>query len=162
MRFCDSERIRDIELKVWEGNQYLPSIEADFFDVGHLKYNTDLDAFIVEDVEYLIDQALDWKYGEGDFKDYFSEDERTDNISFCNKAVVVDGKYTKRTWKIVCTWDEFNAIPKCVRDKVIQYWNPEADYDSEECWEDIPNADVDLVKAMHMYDWLKKNTCLES
>ena len=38
-----------------------------FFEAGGLEYDKDKDAYIVEDVDYCIDYAMDWKNGTGDF-----------------------------------------------------------------------------------------------
>ena len=43
--------------------------QDEFFNVGSLSYNEDSDAYEVEDVDYLIDQANDYISGRGDFSD---------------------------------------------------------------------------------------------
>lgn len=43
--------------------------QDEFFNVGSLSYNEDSDAYEVEDVDYLIDQANDYISGCGDFSD---------------------------------------------------------------------------------------------
>ena len=43
--------------------------QDEFFNVGSLSYNEDSDAYKVEDVDYLIDQANDYISGCGDFSD---------------------------------------------------------------------------------------------
>lgn len=45
------------------------SWERDFFEVGGLLLDADADAYIVEDVDYLIDQVEDYMEGRGDFAD---------------------------------------------------------------------------------------------
>lgn len=42
---------------------------ADFYDVGSLPYHEELGAYVVDDVNYLIEQAEDWLNQRGDFKD---------------------------------------------------------------------------------------------
>ena len=39
------------------------AFEADFFEVGNLNYNAGLDAYKVDDVEYLADYARDYANG---------------------------------------------------------------------------------------------------
>ena len=39
----------------------------DFFEVGNLEYDEGKDAHVVSDVDYCIEQAIDWKNGVGDF-----------------------------------------------------------------------------------------------
>ena len=41
--------------------------EHDFFQVGSLSYDEEKEAYIVDDVDYLIDQAKDYIAGTGDF-----------------------------------------------------------------------------------------------
>lgn len=65
-RFTDGTKTIELEMRVWNGFDYDPAFEDEFFDVGGLEYDANEDAYIVEDVEYLIEQAMDWKYGRGD------------------------------------------------------------------------------------------------
>ena len=49
--------------------------EDEFFEVGQLHYNMELDAFKVEDVDYLIDQAVTYANGTNtDFEYQYDED----------------------------------------------------------------------------------------
>lgn len=41
----------------------------DFYEVGSLPYNEEIGAYVVDDVEYLIEQANDWLNQRGDFRD---------------------------------------------------------------------------------------------
>lgn len=59
-KFYDDSKIASIEMTDAETGA---SFEADFFEVGGLKYNMDLDAYKVDDVEYLIDYATDYANG---------------------------------------------------------------------------------------------------
>lgn len=65
-------RIVEITMQTWDGRQYSPDWSNDFFSVGNLKYNDDLDAYEVEDVDDAIDAANDWRNKIGDF--YGEED----------------------------------------------------------------------------------------
>ena len=42
---------------------------CDFYEVGSLPYNEEIGAYVVDDVEYLIEQAEDWLNQRGDFRD---------------------------------------------------------------------------------------------
>ena len=42
---------------------------CDFYEVGSLPYDDEIGAYIVNDVEYLIEQAEDWLNQRGDFRD---------------------------------------------------------------------------------------------
>lgn len=59
-RFYDDSRILSIEML---DNSTGAAFEADFFEVGNLNYNADLDAYKVDDVEYLADYAKDYANG---------------------------------------------------------------------------------------------------
>ena len=74
-KLTDGKRTVGIMMNTWAGTQYTEDWSSDFFQVGGLKYNEGLEAYIVDDVEYCIDQAMDWKDSEGDF----SEDEPNEN-----------------------------------------------------------------------------------
>lgn len=70
-RYTDGERTVEIIMHVWNGNGYDPSWEQDFFDNGLLPYDEGKGVFTVKDVSYLIDQAMDWKNGVGDYVDEY-------------------------------------------------------------------------------------------
>lgn len=59
-KFYDDRKIASIEMT---DTQTGTSFEADFFAVGGLKHNMDLDAYKVDDIEYLIDYATDYANG---------------------------------------------------------------------------------------------------
>ena len=97
-RLVSGNRMVAIEMQTWDGRQYTPDWSNDFFEVGNLKYNEDLDAYEVEDIDYCIDQANDWKDKKGDF--YGEEDaegvERSvdvDELDF--PAMTRDGHYVR-------------------------------------------------------------------
>ena len=60
MKITDSKRTVEIRMMVWENNNYSPDWSNDFFDAGLLNYDEDIDAYIVDDVDYCIDQAQEW------------------------------------------------------------------------------------------------------
>ena len=61
------ERMIEIEMKVWKNGQYSPDWSNDFFEVGGLQRDEENDAYIVQDVDYCIEQAKDWEYSTGDY-----------------------------------------------------------------------------------------------
>lgn len=67
MRLYDGKKLVEIRMSNWTGTEYTPDWSIDFFEAGGLAYNDDLDASIVNDVEYCIEQANDWKNAIGDF-----------------------------------------------------------------------------------------------
>lgn len=97
-RLVCGNRMVEITMTTWTGTEYTPDWSNDFFEVGTLKYDKDLEAYEVEDIDYCIDQAEDWKNKEGDF--YGEEDvegvERSvdvDEIDF--PPMTKDGEYVK-------------------------------------------------------------------
>lgn len=69
-RLKDKTRTVEIEMKLWQGNGYSPDFSADFFEVGSLEYDANEDAYMVDDCEYCVEQAEDWKHGTGDYAMY--------------------------------------------------------------------------------------------
>lgn len=95
-KLVSGNRMVAIEMQTWDGRQYTPDWSNDFFEVGNLKYNEDLDAYEVEDIDYCIDQANDWKDKEGDY--YGEEDadgiERVTTVEELDfPAITKDGEY---------------------------------------------------------------------
>ena len=67
MKITDGKKTVDIRMCVWEESGYSPDWSLDFFEAGRLPYNSETDTYMVEDVDYCIDQAMDWKNSIGDF-----------------------------------------------------------------------------------------------
>lgn len=68
----DKNKAVEISIREWdeENTQYGPDWAADFFEVGNLKHveNEELElAYVVDDVDYCIEQANDMVAGVGDF-----------------------------------------------------------------------------------------------
>ncbi len=66
----DDSKAVEISIREWdeENTQYGPDWSADFFEVGGLKTVDDPEfAYIVEDVDYCIEQANDMVASVGDF-----------------------------------------------------------------------------------------------
>ena len=95
MRLTDKTgRVLEIEMKMWDEERpgYSPDFSDDFFQDG-LPYNTDLDAYEVDDIEYCLDQALDWKKAEGDFyDDRVFDDEQSSRNKIKNRCVFYEIK----------------------------------------------------------------------
>ncbi len=68
-KLYDGTKTAEITMTEWNGHGYDPDWSADFYDVGLLPYDEERGAFIVDDVDYCLDQADDWKNGDGDFSD---------------------------------------------------------------------------------------------
>lgn len=84
IRLTDKSKTVEITMCEWTGSGYTPDFSNDFFQIGGLQYNADLDAYIVPDVEYCAEQAEDWQLGRGDYAD----DAAACDIS--NRSVLVE------------------------------------------------------------------------
>ena len=69
MKLTDGKRVVEIRMQVWNGNGYDPDWSNDFFEAGGLPFNEEVDAHIVADVDYCIEQAQDWENKQGDYAD---------------------------------------------------------------------------------------------
>ena len=61
MKITDGKKTVSIRMMVWEGSGYSPDLSQDFFDAGSLPYDDETDTYTVEDVDYCIEQAMEWK-----------------------------------------------------------------------------------------------------
>lgn len=66
-RLYDGKKIAEITMCIWDGNGWTPDWSNDFYDIGLMEYDEDHDAYKVDDVDYCIEQAMDWKNSIGDF-----------------------------------------------------------------------------------------------
>lgn len=69
MKLTDGKRTVEITMQEWDGSQWGPDWSLDFFEAGNLEYNEETNTYTVEDVDYCIEQANDWKYNTGDNAD---------------------------------------------------------------------------------------------
>ena len=68
-RLSDGKRVVEITMNEWTGTGYTPDWSNDFFNVGCLPYDEENDCYIVDDIEYCIDQAKDCINCDGDYSD---------------------------------------------------------------------------------------------
>lgn len=63
MKMTDGKKTVKIIMKVWNdfNTGYSSDWSYDFFDAGILPYDEDKDCYIVDDVDYCIDAALEWE-----------------------------------------------------------------------------------------------------
>lgn len=83
MKLTDGKRTVEITMQEWDGSQWGLDWSLDFFEAGNLEHNEETDAYTVEDVEYCIEQAMDWKNNTGDNADdleSFDPDDRLVNV----------------------------------------------------------------------------------
>lgn len=90
-RLTDGTRTIEIYMGEWTGTGYSPDWAYEFFQDGHAKYIEEEDAYLVQDIDYCIDQALDCKYGVGDYRPDNGEPVDPDKLT-----VIVDGEELTR------------------------------------------------------------------
>lgn len=79
IRLTDGIKIVEIEMMVWRDDYGLsPDRSQDFFDAP---YNEESESHIVNDVDYCIEQAVDWKAEIGEYNDNPSGEERIVNVT---------------------------------------------------------------------------------
>ena len=111
MKLFDGNRMVAIEMQTWNGTGFNPDWSEDFFEAGGLPYNENIDAYTVPDVSYCIEQAEDWRTGQGDFYD---PDADTDN----NYVFVVELKVyvaNKETGAIIEECDTIEEAKSVIR-----------------------------------------------
>lgn len=70
MKMTDGKKTIHITMCEWQnGSGCSPDWSKDFFSAGSLPYDDEKDAYVVEDVDYCIDQANDCINHTGDFND---------------------------------------------------------------------------------------------
>lgn len=67
MKITDGKKLVDVTMKVWNGSGYGPDWANDFFNSGCLEFDDDINAFMVDDVDYCIEQMEDWKNCANDY-----------------------------------------------------------------------------------------------
>lgn len=80
---------RTIEIEMLEDS--FPDWSDEFYNIARLPYDDELGAYLVPDVDYCIDQAMDWQAGTGDYSsdfDYYDDNglprpERKVNFDDC-------------------------------------------------------------------------------
>lgn len=80
----DNNKAVEITIREWneENPGYGPDWSADFFEVGGLKTVDDPEeAYIVDDVDYCIEQANDMVAGEGDFAEGGPQSNQTVDVT---------------------------------------------------------------------------------
>ena len=71
MKLYDNSKTVEITMREWDNRSNEAGLDwsLDFFGAGGLEYDEERDAYKVEDVDYCIDMANDWKDATGDFCD---------------------------------------------------------------------------------------------
>ena len=66
-----TDGVKTVRIRMYrsDGMNLSPDFSLDFFSAGGLDYNDNTGVYRVQDVDYCVEQAMDCKYGRGDFSD---------------------------------------------------------------------------------------------
>lgn len=84
-RLTDGKKTAEITIHEWAGKGWTPDWSNDFFVVATLPYDTEKETYIVNDVDWCIDQAMDWEQAAGDF--YWDIDTENRRVEISIKTV---------------------------------------------------------------------------
>jgi len=69
-RLTDGKKTVEITMyEISEEGKQLPDWSYEFFEIGGLELDEEKDAYMVDDVDYCIDQAMEWKNAEGEWEE---------------------------------------------------------------------------------------------
>lgn len=69
MKMTDGKKLVEVTMKIWNGSGYGPDWANEFFETAGLEFDGEVDAFMVNDVDYCIEQMEDWKNCVNDYID---------------------------------------------------------------------------------------------
>ena len=71
IKLYDEKRTVEITMREWDNRYDEARLDwsNDFFEVGGLEYDEERDAYRVDDVDYCVESANDWRDAVGDFCD---------------------------------------------------------------------------------------------
>lgn len=69
MKMTDGKKLVEVTMKIWNGSGYDPDWANEFFETAGLEFDGEVDAFMVNDVDYCIEQMEDWKNCANDYID---------------------------------------------------------------------------------------------
>lgn len=92
MKLTDGKRTVEIEMRIWDDKfcRLGPDFSDDYFQDCRRLYDDEADAYIVDDVDYCIDYANDWKHGVGDFYDESNFEDLTEEEIENNVVIVTE------------------------------------------------------------------------
>lgn len=82
----DGKKLVQVTMKIWNGSGYGPDWANEFFETAGLEFDGEVDAFMVDDVDYCIEQMEDWKNCTNDYID----DEDPDGNRYVDAVVLLE------------------------------------------------------------------------
>lgn len=86
MKMTDGKKLVEVTMKIWNGSGYGPDWANEFFETAGLEFDGEVDAFMVDDVDYCIEQMEDWKNCANDYID----DEDPDGNRYVDAVVLLE------------------------------------------------------------------------
>lgn len=86
MKMTDGKKLVEVTMKIWSGSGYGPDWANEFFETAGLEFDGEVDAFMVNDVDYCIEQMEDWKNCANDYID----DEDPDGNRYVDAVVLLE------------------------------------------------------------------------
>ena len=124
MKLYDRKKMINIEMNNWTGNGYTPDWSIDFFEAGGLQYDELMDVYMVEDVDYCIEQAMDWKNADGDF--YVPDADTSDRNVDVEEIEISDADAVALRIRTSSDWNADDCKELCRLADMEQEWD-EAD-----------------------------------
>lgn len=93
MKMTDGKKLVEATMKIWNGSGYGPDWANEFFETAGLEFDSEVDAFMVNDVDYCIEQMEDWKNCTNDYID----DEDPDDNRYVDAVVLLEEDSTELT-----------------------------------------------------------------
>lgn len=108
MKMTDGKKLVQVTMKIWNGSGYGPDWANEFFETAGLEFDGEVDAFMVDDVDYCIEQMEDWKNCTNDYID----DEDPDGNRRVDVDIISDSSHEK-------PYDEFTARAQQVKSDAL-------------------------------------------
>lgn len=108
MKMTDGKKLVQVTMKIWNGSGYGPDLANEFFETAGLEFDGEVDAFMVGDVDYCIEQMEDWKNCTNDYID----DEDPDGNRRVDVDIISDSSHEK-------PYDEFTARAQQVKSDAL-------------------------------------------
>ena len=93
MKMTDGKKLVEVTMEIWNGSGYGPDWANEFFETAGLEFDGEVDAFMVDDVDYCIEQMEDWKNCTNDYID----DEDPDGNRYVDAVVLLEEDSTELT-----------------------------------------------------------------
>lgn len=140
MKMTDGKKLVEVTMKIWDGSGYGPDWANEFFETAGLEFDGEVGAFMVNDVDYCIEQMEDWKNCTNDYID----DEDPDGNRYVDAVTLLEDDSAELTAYRIRHNGEWNP-DDCRR--LCELANMVDEYDSadSDTVEDVVSAAADKL-----------------